>query len=211
MARKLTSRLNRSNNLWWITGGTAILALCAVGAFALYSSFPGAPTALPTQNEFQLTTSTPTPPGFATVTSFPTSTSSLPGVTPAATITPLSTPTNSSIFNWIFQNFTARNSQNTTVPVRTSTPIQVGVVTPTRTVTVLAPPPAQGSPNPVVCKNILYPARPGNQWTYFVNTPKRSGDVNIRVAAVEGAQAAIDATEVNVGSTVRSFMTCEQD
>lgn len=35
--------------------------------------------------------------------------------------------------------------------------------------------------------------------------------MNIRVVTVEGTQATIDATEVNVGTTVRSFMQCEQD
>jgi hypothetical protein len=106
-----------------------------------------------------------------------------------------------------------QTSGSTAIPPRTSTPIQAVIAgaTATRTVTSVPPPPTQGSPNPVVCKNILYPARPGNQWTYFVNTPKRSGDVNLRVVTVEGTQATIDATELNVGTTVRSFMQCDQD
>jgi hypothetical protein len=57
----------------------------------------------------------------------------------------------------------------------------------------------------------LYPARPGNQWTYFVNTPRRSGDVNLQVVSVDGTQAIIDATELNVGTSIRSSMTCQGD
>jgi hypothetical protein len=214
MARKLTSRLNRSNNLWWITGGVAgLFVLCAGGMIIFRSFFPAAgPTALPEVPAFQFNTSTPAP-AFATVTGFPTSTSSSSGVVATITSLPAATPTNSSIFNWIFRNFVS-SSQPTASTFRSPTPIQVIVVTATPVTpaaTTLPPPPTQGAPNPIVCKNILYPARPGNQWTYFINTPRRSGDVNIRVITVEGTQATIDATEVNVGTTVRSSMQCEQD
>jgi hypothetical protein len=214
MARKLTSRLNRSNNLWWITGGVAgLFVLCAGGMIILRSFLPAAgPTALPEVPAFQFNTSTPTAPVFATVTGFPTSTSSA-GVVSTITSLPAATPTNSSIFNWIFRNFVS-GPQPTASTFRSPTPIQVIVVTATPVTpaaTTLPPPPTQGAPNPIVCKNILYPARPGNQWTYFINTPRRSGDVNIRVVTVEGTQATIDATEVNVGTTVRSSMQCEQD
>ncbi len=207
MARKLTNKINRSNNLWWITGSVVgLFALCAAGMVVFRSIFPAQPTPLPDVPVFQFSTNTPT---VTAVAGFPTNTTAAPVVT-VATSTLFPTPTNSSIFNQILRNFTS-GIQPTVIPFRSPTPIRAVVVTLTPTVTTLAPPPTQGAPNPVVCKNILYPARPGNQWTYFVNTPKRSGDVNIRVVTVEGTQATIDATEVNVGTTVRSLMQCEQD
>jgi hypothetical protein len=210
MARKLTNRLNRSNNRWWITGGVVgIFALCAAAMVVFNSIFTAQPTPLPDVPAFQFITDTPAPvdpAGFPTAMMTP---------SPAATRVPatstlLPTPTNSSIFNWIFRNFTS-GTQPTAIPFRSPTALRAVVITLTPAATTFPSPPTQGAPNPVVCKNVLYPARPGNQWTYFVNTPKRSGDVNIRVVTVEGTQATIDATEVNVGTTVRSFMQCEQD
>ena len=209
MARKLTNKINRPTNLWWITGLVVVLfALCGGGAVVIRSFFPAQPTLLPVVPTFGFSTPTASVvPGTATNTL-------LPGVsipTSTTTATQLPTPTNSSIFSFIFPNFT-QNNQPAPIPFKSATPIQAIVVTLTPTAATLPPPPpTQAAPNPLVCKNILYPARPGNQWTYFVNTPKRSGDVNIRVVTVEATQATIDATELNVGTTVRSFMQCEQD
>jgi hypothetical protein len=90
------------------------------------------------------------------------------------------------------------------------TPIQAVVVTLTPTPVSFPSPPPQSSPDPKTCKNILYPARPGSQWTYYVNTPKRVGDVNMRVIAVEGQQAAVDAVELDTGATARSYVQCDQ-
>ncbi|GAB4541348.1 MAG: hypothetical protein Fur002_09580 [Anaerolineales bacterium] len=67
------------------------------------------------------------------------------------------------------------------------------------------------SPNPNTCRNILYPARPGSQWTYYFYTPKRSGDVTMSVVSVEGNQAAVDALEHTTGATARSYVQCDGD
>jgi hypothetical protein len=58
---------------------------------------------------------------------------------------------------------------------------------------------------------MLYPARPGNQWVYYVTTPGSSGDVRLQIAAVEGTQAIVDVTDLRDGSTGRGFAQCDGD
>lgn len=211
MARKIANKVNRPRNLWWITGGVVgIFALC-FGAAAVVRFFnPSQPTPLPLVPTYAY--ASPSPTTFAAGTS--TATRPVTPTTPTlfSTSTLLPTPTNSSIFSWIFPYF-YQGSQPTAIPFKSPTPLQAVVVslTPTVTASAFPPPPTQGTPNPIVCKNILYPARPGNEWVYYVNTPKRSGDVYMKVITVEGTQATIDATELAVGTTVRSYMQCDQD
>ena len=210
MARKIANRISRPTNLWWITGAVvALFALCAGAAVIVRSFFfPAQPTPLPIVSTFALST-----PSATVASGSPTTTSLVIQSTttaPVFTSTLLPTPTNSSLFNWIFSNLT-QNTQATSIPVRTSTPIRVVVVTLTPTVASFPAPPTQAAPSPLVCKNILYPARPGNQWTYFVNTPNRSGDINMKVATVQGTQAAVDVTDLADGSISHTFVQCDQD
>jgi len=133
--------------------------------------------------------------------------------TPISTSTLLSTPTNSSLLSWFFPNLYP-TAQPTSVYYRSSTPIQAVVITLTPTATTEAPippPPTQGAPSSIVCKNILYPARPGNQWAYYVTTPSRAGQVILRIASIEGSQAVVDVTDYSDGSTGRGYAQCDQD
>jgi hypothetical protein len=212
MARKLTNKSGRSNNLWWITGGVVVIfALCGGALLVIRSFFPAAPTPLPLVPTYGFSTSTSPAtflPGIQTNTS--SAIQSLPPSTltsiPTSTLIP--TPTNTSIFNWIFPNY-----YPTSTPYRSPTPLQavLSTLTPSKTATTLPPPPTQGTASPIICKNILYPARPGNQWTYFVSTPKRSGNLNMRVLTVEGTQATVDVTDLTDGSVSRTYVQCDQD
>jgi len=215
MVKDFTRQVRKGNNLWWITAFAVIGFLLCVGtAMLLKYVFPAQPTALPVVPTFGYSTPTSilqnvTPIGtlppnaiYVTATSSPVSPTPLPTVT----------STSSSFFNWLFPGY----SQN-----RTSTPyfytapqpqpVQVIVITLTPASTSISPPPPQSLPNPKMCKNILYPARPGSQWTYYVNTPKRSGNVSMRVVSIDGQQAAVDAVELNTGATARTYVQCDQD
>lgn len=175
--------------------------------------FPAQPTALPTVPAYVYHTPTPILP----VNMLPTMTPP-PGVvyvtaTPAPvfpTPLPAATATSFSFYNWIFPNF-APTALPYIYPQPQPPPIQVVVITNTPTASTFPSPPPQPSPNPITCKNILYPARPGSQWTYYVNTPKRSGDVNMRVIAVDGRQATVDAVELSTGAAARTYVQCDRD
>lgn len=62
-----------------------------------------------------------------------------------------------------------------------------------------------------MCNNVLYPARPGNRWNYFVTTPSRLDNVNLSIAGVEGTQAVVDVYDASDGSTGRGYAQCDQD
>jgi len=216
MARKIANTRNGPpKNLLWITGiVVGILALCAGGVAMVRLFNPAQPTPLPIVPTFGFVSPSPIVVSGISTATLP-SAQVTPTFLPTFTSTPLPTPTNSSIFNWIFPNFLQRIQPTTAVPFRSPTPLQVVVITlaptATPTGTSIPPPPTQGPPNPLVCKNVLYPARPGNQWTYYVTTPNQVGNVNLRVASVEGTQAAIDVTDLSDGSSGRGYAQCEQD
>jgi len=204
--RNFTQRLRKGNNLWWIAAFAVVgFFLCVGMAMVIRYVFPAAPTALPNVPIYVYNSPTPIqqdaviptltlPPNMIYVTA-----------TPApATVTPIPTATSYSYWNWFFPNQSVPTAY---VPP----PIQVVVVTSTPVNTQIAPPPAQPTLSPKTCKNILYPARPGSQWTYYVNTPRRSGDVVMSVSAVDMHQAAVDALELNTGSTARTYVQCDED
>ncbi|MDD2920867.1 MAG: hypothetical protein PHQ36_01150 [Anaerolineales bacterium] len=201
MVKNFTRQLKKGRSLWWIAAfSVTAFVLCAGLTVALKFFLPAQPTALPAVPIYIYATPSLAPPNIGLPIGAP---SQIP-----ASPTPSPTVTSSAFSNWIFSLWT----QNTAIPYAPQpAPIQAVVVTLTPTAVPFPSPPPQPSPNPNTCKNILYPARPASQWTYYVNTPKRSGNVNMRVIAVEGSQAAVDAVELNSGATARTYVQCDQD
>jgi hypothetical protein len=173
--------------------------------------FPAVPTALPDVPLYVYNSPTPItpsialptltlPPNMIYVTATPAPASSTP--------IPTATATSFSLYNWIYPNRVVPTAY--VLPPQPA-PIQVVVVTVTPPATPLQPPPAPPTLIPKTCKNILYPARPGSQWTYYVNTPRRSGNVVMSVISVDARQATVDAVELNTGATARTYVQCDQD
>jgi hypothetical protein len=205
MVQDLTRRLQKGNNLWWIAAISVVAFVFCVGA-AMTLRYVSAPPldALPLVPTYGYNTALPT------IVRFQTSTlpvGAIPTATPVfvpPTLTPTPTPV-SPFLSWIFPGFYATPTQLPYAPM----PIQVAVVTLTPTVAFSPPSPIASNPN--TCKNILYPARPGAQWTYYFNTPKRKGDMTMRVLSVTGQQATVDATELGTSATLRTYVQCDQD
>lgn len=210
MVKDFTRQIRKGNNLWWVT----ILAvmgffLCVGTAMLLKYVFPAQPTALPVVPVYSYSTPTLSLPNLAVFTpTLPPNAIYITTTPVPASPTSLPTATTTSFLNWIFPN---RAPTANPYAYGQSAPIQVVVVTLTSTSAPFPSPPPLPSPNPNTCKNILYPARPGSQWTYYVNTPKRSGDVKMSVIAIDGSQATVDAVELNTGAAVRTYVQCDQD
>lgn len=211
MMQDFSRRLRKGNNLWWIAAfAVAGFFVCVGMALVMrYYFLAVTPTSLPSVPVYVYNSPTPIltnpilptltlPPGMVYVTATPAP------VTPVNTPIPTATATSSysAYWSWLFPN-------SRVVPQ--PTPIQAVVIVPTPTNTQPPPPPAQQTPDPNACKNILYPARPGSQWTYYVNTPLRSGEVLMSVSAADNQRATVDALELNTGATARSYAVCDRD
>lgn len=57
----------------------------------------------------------------------------------------------------------------------------------------------------------MYPARAGSQWTYYVDSPVRSGNVNMSVISVNGQQATVNAVDLDGDTSVSTNVLCDQD
>lgn len=204
--------LKKQENLWWVAA-LAVFGFfaCAGAVFVVRYFAPAAPATLPAVPTFSFATSTPFAPNLLPTASLAPNEMYIT-VTPAPPIA-APTATTSSFWNWIFpSNAAAPTAASGSFPQ--AQPLQAIVVTLTPTSaapTLPPPPPPMPSPNPNTCRNILYPARPGSQWTYYFYTPKRSGDVTMSVVSVEGNQAAVDALEHTTGATARSYVQCDGD
>lgn len=213
MFREFSRQWQRGGRIRWITGivvFTLILFLC-VGAAASIQYFSPNQEELPEVASFVFNTSTPE--GQST-------TSLIGTLAPAGDTTsptlvqplqPAATPTIFSLYTWLFPQPTATAVPPTPRPLITSTPIQVVVIPPTATNQTQPSPSPQPSPNPTTCKNILYPARAGSQWTYVVNSPVRNGQVVMQVVSVDGQIATVDAFESGTDSQARTYVQCDQD
>src|SRR6185369_13156238 len=105
----------------------------------------------------------------------------------------------------------ATNTTTIRIPLPSATPTRAFVPASVPTAT-----PALPTQTPVItasnaCKNILYPARAGSKWTYFVSSPKRSGNVSMSVISVQGQQATVDAVNAGGDANVRTQVLCDQD
>ena len=202
-----TQKLRKGNNLWWITAFAVMgFFLCVGMAMLLKYIFPATPTALPVVPLYVYNSPTPILPNLFTDTPSPNVIYVTATPAPASpTPIPTATATSFSFYNWVFPNRSIPTS------AYTPTPIRVVVVTATPTTAAFPSPPPQPTLSPKTCKNILYPARPGSQWTYYVNTPRRSGNVTMSVGSVDARQATVDAVELNTGATARTYVQCDQD
>jgi hypothetical protein len=207
MHKDYSRQVKKSNNMWWITAFAVLGFFLCVGTITLLKYFslfqPASLLAVPT---YSYSTLTPILPNADIVTATLPPNAIYITTTPApasTTLQPTPTSTKLSFFNWIFPAVVQNTAYITPTPIRV-------VVIPITSTNTPSPSP-QPSPNPKTCKNVLYPARPGSQWTYYVNSPKRSGDVNMRVIAVDGSQATVDAVELNTGATARNYVQCDQD
>jgi hypothetical protein len=200
MMEDFSRRLRKGNNLWWITAFAVLGFFLCVGMAMLLRYFNSAqPTALPNVPAYVYNSPTPALPNAATLPSNVIYITATPA--PALpTPIPTATATSYSYWSWIFPNQVIPTS----VYIPQPPPIQVVVIP-------ITPLPTQPTLNPTTCKNILYPARPGSQWTYYVNTPKRSRNFNMRVVAVEGSQATVDAVELETGAALRTYVQCDRD
>jgi hypothetical protein len=202
--------------MWWITAFAVLgFFLCMGTAIYLKYFLAPQPAPLPEVPVFTFSTSTPVPnmDSGSTINGNPASVT--PGValaTSSSTATP--TSTSFSFYNWLLSG--AVKPTNTIRPSNTSTPIRVFItpvtstntppsVTPTVTLT------SPASSNLNVCKNILYPARAGSQWTYYVDSPVRSGNVNMSVISVNGQQATVNAVDLDGDTSVSTNVLCDQD
>jgi hypothetical protein len=214
MIKDYARQLRKGNNMWWITAFAVLGSFLCVGSamfLKYFSSFQ--PAALPTVQIYSYSTPTSIEPNavILTVVSPQNAVNGTMAPVPISSVSqPTATSTSFSFFNWIFPGV-AQTKTPTPTPYGVSTPIQAFIIPTTPTNTPFPSPPPQPSPNPNTCKNVLYPARPGSQWTYYVDTPKRSGEVNMRVIAVDGLQATVDAVELNTGATARTYVQCDQD
>ncbi len=216
MAQNLARKIRKGNNLWWIAAFSVVGFFVCVGAALLIRYvFPAAPTPLPSVPLYVYSSPTPiqaNPTPFA-ATLPPQATLAVSSPQPASP-TPIPTATAiSSYWSWLFPFYSAAPT-TAYIPPSPLPPLQVVVVPPSATPTPIPsapPPPPQPLPNPNACRNVLYPARPGSQWTYYVNTPRRSGNFRMSVAAVDGRQAAVDVIELNTGATARSYAVCDGD
>jgi hypothetical protein len=203
--------------MWWITA-FAVLGFFLCMGMAIYVKYFGAPepAQLPDVPEFSFSTSTSLPNIDSGSTTNGTSASVTPGVV-AATSSPTTTMTSTSFsfYNWLLSGGVSPTNTITIRPSSTSTPIRVFLAPATLTNTpVIAPTvtltPAVSS-NPNVCKNILYPARVGSRWTYYVSSPVRSGNVNMSIVSVNGQQATVHASDLDGDTSVTTNVLCDQD
>lgn len=218
MFRSFTQPLRKGNRMWWITA-FAVLGFFLCTGMAIYVRYflSPEPAQLPDVPVFSFSTSTPLPNIVDGSTTNGTSASVTPGVVPATsspTITP--TSTSFSLYNWLLS--AGARPTNTTVVIRpttTSTPIRVilapATVTNTPVNSPTVTPSLPVSINPNTCKNVLYPARAGSQWNYYVESPVRSGNVNMRVLSVNGQEATVNATDLDGDTSVTTNVLCEQD
>ncbi len=127
---------------------------------------------------------------------------------PTATITPINffTPTNI-IFagTSVNQNFSPINP--TTIKSPTSKPPPT--LSPTASATLPPPPPISSAPP--ACYNILYPVKPGTQWSYLVASGSHAGIVNTNITSVAGSFGSADVLNINSGVITQAQIICDQD
>jgi hypothetical protein len=216
MFRSFTQPLRKGNKMWWITAFAVFgFFLCMGTVIYLKFFLAPAPAPLPEVPLFSFSTSTSLPDventsGISGDPATPTPAATF--VTPLPAVSP--TSTSFSLFNWFFPgNGPARTA--TTRPTATSTPLRVVLApatltnTPVQTPTPTPTQPVSSTLN--MCKNILYPARPGSQWTYSVDTPVRSGNVTMSVVSVNGQQATVNAVDSDGDTSASTNVQCDQD
>jgi hypothetical protein len=217
MFRSFTQPLRKDNRMWWITAFAVLGFFLCMGTviYLKYFLMP-VPDPLPDVPVFSFNTSTPLPNIDSLSPANGNFASATPEVVfPALSPTTLPTSTSFSFYNWLLStgvrptNIPAIRPSNTPTPIRvflapatlTNTPIVIPTITLTSPV----------SSNPNVCKNILYPARAGSRWTYYVSSPVRSGIVNMSVTSVSGQQAAVNAVDLDGDTSVSTNVLCDQD
>jgi hypothetical protein len=207
--------------MWWITA-FAVLGFFLCTGTAIYVKYFLAPEQdeLPDVPAFVFNTSTPVPDTGNLPAANGNPASATPDVvfaTSSPTITP--TPISFSLYNWLFSggvrptNTTAIRLTNTATPIRvflapaTPTSTNTPIIAASPTITLSTP----VSSNPNTCKNILYPARVGSQWTYYVDSPVRSGNVIMSVVSANGQQATVNAVDLDGDTSVSTNVLCDQD
>ncbi len=177
----MRKKMTRSQIIRIVVAALVALTLICVGPIVFYSSLRDTPVQA---------LNLPVVPAF----DYFTPAAALPAVTnalPAGQVA--ATPTQVSIF--VFPAFNNPAASNTPLPQNPGSP--AGAIPPTA--------------NGLTCKNILYPARPGQEWIYRATAGDHDGNVHMKVISLTGSQATLDVLETLHFASVRTLVQCDRD